>query len=159
MSPTRLILLAALSLSAGAAQPERTTMPAVPTVTRLTPVLFVDQVEPCLPFWTERLGFTKVAEVPGPDGRPQFAMLVGNGVEVMYQTWAGLVAESAAAAAAPRGHSTALFVEVADVNAVDAAMAGIPRVVGRHQTFYGMDEFTVREPGGALVTFAMKITK
>lgn len=134
-------------------------MSATPTVVRLTPVLLVDHIEPCLPFWTDRLGLAKVAEVPGPDGRPQFAMLSGNGVEVMYQTWLSVAAESAAAAATPKGHSTALFVEVADINAVDAAMTGVPRVVDRHQTFYGMDEFTVREPGGALVTFAMKVEK
>lgn len=133
-------------------------MPATPLVSRITPVLYVDRVEPCLPFWTERLGFTKVAEVPGPDGKPQFAMLVRDGAEVMYQTWAALEAESkAAAGGAPRGHSVALFIEVADIESVDRALAGVPRAVDRHQTFYGMDEFTVREPGGALVTFAMKV--
>jgi hypothetical protein len=132
-------------------------MPAEPLVTRLTPVIFVDRVEPCLPFWTERLGFSKVAEVPGPDGRPQFAMLVRDGIEVMYQTWAALEAESQTAASSPRGHSIILFIEVADLDQVDRALAGIPRVVERHRTFYGMDELTVREPGGALVTFAMKV--
>jgi catechol 2,3-dioxygenase-like lactoylglutathione lyase family enzyme len=134
-------------------------MPPAIAPTKLTPVLFVDRVAPCLPFWTDRLGFAKVAEVPGPDGLPQFALLVGHGVEVMYQTWAALAAEAPQAAAAPRGHSVALFIEVPDIEAVDQALAGIPRVVGRHQTFYGMDEFTVREPSGALVSFAMKVGK
>ena len=128
-----------------------------PLVARLTPVLFVDRVAPCLPFWTERLGFQLVAEVPGPDGHSQFALLLRDGVEVMYQTWASLEAESKAAVTAPRGHSIALFIEVADIAQVDRAMAGLPRVNERHETFYGMDEFTVREPGGALVTFAMKV--
>ena len=132
-------------------------MPSPALVTRITPVIFVDQVEPCLPFWVERLGFTKVAEVPGPDGKPQFALLVRDSIEVMYQTWASLVAESPAAAAGPRGHSIVLFIEVANLDRVDQALAGLPRVVERHQTFYGMDEFSVREPGGALVTFAMKV--
>lgn len=132
-------------------------MPAPAFVLKQTPVLFVDRVEPCLSFWTDRLGFEKVAEVPGPDGRPQFAMLVRDGVEVMYQTWAALEAESRPAAEAPRGHSIALFIEVSDLDQVDRAMAGIARVTDRHQTFYGMDEFTVREPAGALVTFAMKL--
>jgi catechol 2,3-dioxygenase-like lactoylglutathione lyase family enzyme len=132
-------------------------MPASPFVTRLTPVLFVDRVAPCLPFWTERLGFQLVAEVPGADGLSQFALLLRDGIEVMYQTWAGLEAESKAAAAAPRGHSIALFIEVNDIEEVDRALAGLPRITERHETFYGMDEFTVREPGGALVTFAMKV--
>lgn len=131
-------------------------MPAQPLVTRLTPVIFVDRVEPCLPFWTERLGFEKVAEVPGPDGRPQFAMLLRDGIEIMYQTWAALEAESRVAASVTRGHSITLFIEVSDLDQVDLALGGIARVVDRHKTFYGMDEFSVREPGGALVTFAMR---
>jgi hypothetical protein len=32
---------------------------------KLSPVLIVDAIEPCLPFWTDRLGFAKVVEVPG----------------------------------------------------------------------------------------------
>jgi len=132
-------------------------MAAPPLVTRLTPVILVDQLAPCLSFWTERLGFQTVAEVPGTDGRAQFAILVRDGVEVMYQTWAATAAESKAAVAAPRGHSVSLFIEVADIDQVDRALAGIPRVAERHQTFYGMDEFSVREPGGAVVTFAMKL--
>jgi catechol 2,3-dioxygenase-like lactoylglutathione lyase family enzyme len=132
-------------------------MPAQTLFSRLTPVIFVDQVEPCLGFWTDRLGFEKVAEVPGPDGKPQFAMLVRDGIEVMYQTWAALEADVPGSAAAPRGHAALLFIEVTDIDQVDHALAGMPRVVGRHQTFYGMDEFAVREPGGAIVTFAMKV--
>ncbi len=132
-------------------------MPAQPLITRLTPVIFVDQVEPCLAFWTDRLGFEKVAEVPGPDGKPQFAMLVRDGIEVMYQTWASLEAELPGSTGAPRGHTTHLFLEVADIDQVDRAFAGVPRVAERHQTFYGMEEFAVREPSGAIVTFAMKV--
>ena len=126
-------------------------------VSRLTPVLLADRIGPCLPFWTDRLGFENVAEVPGPDGQPQFAMLVRDGIEVMYQTWASVEAESKAAVAGPRGHSVCLFLEVLDIETVDRSLAGIPRVAERHRTFYGMDEFSVREPGGAIVTFAMKL--
>lgn len=131
-------------------------MPEAVLFHRLTPVLFVEKVPPCLPFWTERLGFQVVAEVPGPDGLPQFAMLVRDNLEVMYQTWAALEADLPSVTAAPRGHSVSLFIEVGDLDTVDRALAGIPCVVERHTTFYGMEEITVREPGGSLVTFAMK---
>jgi catechol 2,3-dioxygenase-like lactoylglutathione lyase family enzyme len=132
-------------------------MSTQPLVNRLTPVIFVDQIEPCLGFWIDRLGFEKVAEVPGPDGKPQFAMLVRDGIEVMYQTWAALEAEVAGTSRAPRGHAVLLFIEVTDIEQVDRALGGIPRVAERHKTFYGMDEFSVREPSGAIVTFAMKV--
>lgn len=123
---------------------------------RLTPVLFVDRIPPCLPFWTERLGFQVVAEVPGADGEPQFVILVRDGLEVMYQTWPALEADLPEIKAAPRGHSVSLFLDVGDLDTIDRALAGYPRVIERHTTFYGMEEITVREPGGALVTFAMK---
>jgi catechol 2,3-dioxygenase-like lactoylglutathione lyase family enzyme len=132
-------------------------MPAPASVSRLTPVLLVDRIAPCLPFWTERLGFDLAAEVPGPDGASQFAMLVRDGIEIMYQTWASTEAEAPAAIAGARGHSIILFIEVADIDQVDRALAGFPRIKDRHRTFYGMDEFAVREPGGVVVTFAMKL--
>lgn len=125
-------------------------------ISRLTPVILVDRVAPCLSFWTERLGFEMVAEVPGPDGAAQFAMLVRDGIEVMYQTWASTEQDAPAAVAGPRGHAMVLFIEVTDIDRVDRALAGLPRIKDRHRTFYGMDEFSVREPGGAVVTFAMK---
>jgi catechol 2,3-dioxygenase-like lactoylglutathione lyase family enzyme len=158
MRAATLVLLPLVLLVSGTLN-RRSDMPAAPLVSRITPVIYVPRVEPCLPFWTERLGFTKVAEVPGPDGRPQFALLVRDGVEVMYQTWAALEAESPAAAAGQRGHSIALFIEVSDIDGIDRMLSGVPRVVERHKTFYGMDEFSVREPGGALVTFAMRVAE
>ena len=128
-----------------------------PFVQRLTPVVFVDRIEPCLPFWTERLGFQKIVEVPGPDGKPQFALLVRDTVEVMYQTWAALEAENKEAASGARGHSVALYLEVADLNEIDRALVDLPRVANRQRTFYGMEEFTVRAPGGVLTTFATRV--
>jgi catechol 2,3-dioxygenase-like lactoylglutathione lyase family enzyme len=130
-------------------------MSAAFAVRRATPVLLVDAIAPCLPFWTERLGFTLQAEVPGPDGQPQFAILVRDAMELMYQTWASVEAEAPQAVSGPRGHAVALFLEVSDLDAVDERLDGLPRVVERHSTFYGMDEFTVREPGGTIITFAM----
>ena len=37
------------------------------TVKRITPVLFVQAIEPVLPFWVDALGFEKTIEVPGGD--------------------------------------------------------------------------------------------
>ncbi|MGZ8376563.1 MAG: VOC family protein [Gemmatirosa sp.] len=128
------------------------------TVRRLTPVLIVDAIEPVLPFWVERLGFTVVAEVPHGDAIG-FVILVKDGVELMYQTRAS-VAEDNAASLPPAGASaetTALFLEVADLDAVAAAVADMELVVPRRRTFYGMDEVGVREPGGRVVMFAQPV--
>jgi uncharacterized glyoxalase superfamily protein PhnB len=136
-----------------AASAALTPVATVGAVRRLTPVLIVDAIEPSLPFWTERLGFTKTVEVPH-GGRLGFVILVKDGVEVMYQTWASIEADVPGVAAPERGHSTALFVEVSDVGAVERAMHGVEVVVPRRTTFYGMDEIGVREPGGHSIIFA-----
>jgi len=120
----------------------------------LSPVLIVDAVEPCIRFWADRLGFAVENEVPGPDGRLQFASVKQGAVEIMYQTRASVIADSPAAAAELNGHSAALFITVTRLDDVEAAMAGALVVKPRHETFYGSVEMYVREPGGNTVGFA-----
>jgi len=126
----------------------------VPQLKHLAPVLIVEHVEPCLRFWVDRFGFAVENEVPGPDGRLIFASVVKDAVEVMYQTRASVVAESPGAAKELDGHSIALFLTVADIDAVERAIDGAPIVRPRHQTFYGSTEIYVKEPGGNTVGFA-----
>ncbi len=124
------------------------------TVKKLTPVLLVDAIEPCLPFW-DKLGWTKTAEVPEGD-RLGFVILVKDGVELMYQTKASVQADVPALANSPM-RGTFLFLEVSDLESVIAAVADAPVVFARRKTFYGMDEIGVHEPGGNAVTFAQAV--
>ena len=124
------------------------------TMKQLAPVLIVDAVEPCVAFWVDRFGFTAEHAVPGPDGKLVFASVKRDGIEVMYQTRASVLAEAPGQAAELTGHSTALFITVENLDAVEKAAAGAPVVKARHKTFYGSTEFYVREPGGNTVGFA-----
>jgi uncharacterized glyoxalase superfamily protein PhnB len=126
----------------------------LPKITQLTPVLIVPSVEPCISFWADRLGFTAENQVPGPDGKLIFASAKKDGIEVMYQTRASVLAERPDAAAEVTGNSTVLFLSVDDIDAAERAMKGAPVVKARHTTFYGSTEFYVREPGGNVVGFA-----
>jgi uncharacterized glyoxalase superfamily protein PhnB len=130
-----------------------------PALKSLTPVLVVDAVEPCLPFWRDSLGFTADIEVPGDDGALVFASVKRGAVEVMYQTRASVIADDPSKAGELTGHSIGLFIEVASLADLDLALqavAGAPVVKARHETFYGMTEFYVREPGGNVVGFASR---
>ena len=120
----------------------------------LTPVLVVDDVELCLRFWTEKLGFTAENQVPGDNGRLVFASARAGDVEVMYQTRASVLAERPDAADEVVGHSTVLFITVDDLDPIEASVSGAPIVKPRHDTFYGSTELYVKEPGGNLVGFA-----
>lgn len=119
---------------------------------RLSPVLYVEEIEPALLFWVDRLGFEKTAEVPEGD-RLGFVILKRGGVELMYQTRRSVEGDVPALADTPMG-GTLLFVEVEDLDEVARALEGVEPVVPRRKTFYGADELIVREPGGNVVTFA-----
>ncbi|HEV7589385.1 MAG TPA: VOC family protein [Longimicrobium sp.] len=118
---------------------------------KLTPVLVVDQVEPCAAFWTGPLGFERTAEVPH-DGELGFVILQQGAVEIMYQSRASVAADLPELAEG--AHRTVLYIEVGDLDAVEAAVAGAEVVQPRRTTFYGMMEIGVREPGGNVVIFA-----
>lgn len=121
---------------------------------RLTPVLFVEAVEASLPFWVDRVGFAKTMDAPGPDGALAFVALVRDGLEVMLQTHAS-VAEDAPPLAADRG-PTHLYIEVEDLDALEARLGDAPRVMPRRVAPYGMAELFVREPSGHVVVFAQR---
>ena len=119
---------------------------------KLTPVLYVEEIEPALPFWMERLGFDKTAEVPHGD-RLGFVILQKGGVEIMYQTRDSVREDVPVLGEMPMRGSM-LFVEVDDLDAVERALAGIEPVTPRRKTFYGSEELIVCEPAGNVVTFA-----
>ncbi len=134
---------------------ETPTMPATaPSVMKkLTPVLVVDEIESCLPFWMDRLGFAKTVEVP-EGSKLGFVILQKDGVEVMYQSRESVEKDIPALVPERGGHPVGLFVEVGDVGAVERALSGFEVVLARRKTFYGMDEIGLREPGGNVVVFA-----
>lgn len=120
---------------------------------KLTPILYVEQIEPSIPFWVDRLGFERTAEVPHED-HLGFLILQKDGVEVMYQTRASVQADAPAVAEGLTMKGSLLFIEVDDLDAVEQALEGVEQVVPRRKTSYGADEIFVREPAGNLVGFA-----
>jgi uncharacterized glyoxalase superfamily protein PhnB len=129
------------------------------SLTALAPVLIVDAVEPCVEFWTSRLGFAKDNLVPGPDGKLIFASVKKDGVEIMYQTRASVVAEDPSAGGEVKGRSAGLFITLPsmhDLEVIERAVTGAPMMKPRHDTFYGTTEFYIREPGGNVVGFSAR---
>lgn len=121
---------------------------------KLTPVLVVDAVEPAAAFWRDRLGFEQTMEVPHGD-ELGFVGLQKGGVEIMYQSRASVAADMPSLAEGP--YRSVLFIEVDDLDAVERAVAGAEIVTPRRQTFYGMDEIAVRDPGGNIIVFAQPV--
>jgi hypothetical protein len=117
---------------------------------KLTPVLVVEAIEPCLPFWEGRLGFKRTIEVPHGN-RLGFVSLQRDAVEVMIQTKASALEDLPQAEG--RGNSAALYFEVKSIAEVEEALRGLPILV-RRRAPYGAEELFLREPGGHVVGFA-----
>lgn len=120
---------------------------------KLTPVIYVERIEPALPFWTERLGFTVTVSIPEGDALG-FAILAAGPVEVMYQSRASVANDIPALAGEPFVSRTNLYIEVKSIQALLPRLEGAEVVVPRRKTFYGADEIGVRAPCGTTVLFA-----
>jgi hypothetical protein len=122
---------------------------------KITAVLIVEEIEKSLPFWIDRMGFTKPVEVPDGD-RLGFVILMREGAELMLQTVASVRKD--APQFAPKVHSTSagLFIEVEDFPDVLRRLEGYQIALPERITFYGMREIGVREPSGHTVVFAAR---
>ena len=124
-------------------------------VKRITPVLFVKEIEPVLPFWVEKLGFTKTIEVP-QGNRIGFAALQKGQTEIMYQSYASVAEDMPLIAEIHKG-PTFLYIEVDNLDAVLSALKDAKIVQPERTAFYGMREVGFQEPGGHYVTFAQPV--
>lgn len=124
-------------------------------VKKITSILFAEELEPCIQFWTERLGFQKTIEVPEGD-KTGFVLLEKNGLELMYQSFASVEKENAATGAAVRKGPSFLYIEVADLDAALAATQGAELVMPVRTTFYQSKEFGVQDPVGHYLIFAQQ---
>jgi hypothetical protein len=130
----------------------------VSLLTKATPVLVVDRIEPVLPFW-KKVGLTPSTEVPDASGQLAFVILAADGIEIMYQTAASVrddLVKSASIKDAFRAvpQQTTLFVEVTALSDVESRLQGELLVMPMRKTFYGSTELGYADPCGNIVVFA-----
>jgi uncharacterized glyoxalase superfamily protein PhnB len=123
---------------------------------KITPILFVDAIEPSLEFWVGRLKFEKIAEVP-EGNKLGFVILKKGDSEIMLQTRESIKKDASAASHAVLSMTSCLYVEVDNFTEALDRIKGADVVVPQRDTFYGMREVYVREPEGQIVGFAARI--
>jgi hypothetical protein len=121
-------------------------------ITSITPVLFVERVEPTRDFF-QQAGFEVMFDIP-EGGQLGFAGLSRDGQQLMVETRGNSHEDSKLQQMTRESRRAVVFIEVDDLDSVIATMPPERVVVQRHQTFYKSDEVTYEEPGGNLVTFA-----
>jgi uncharacterized glyoxalase superfamily protein PhnB len=122
-------------------------------LTKVTPLLVVDAIEPVIPFWESQLGYKREVEVPHEEALG-FVLLTHaeTGGAIMLQTRASLAADLPAIAA--RSPEMVLYVDVGSLSEALAETRGCEVLVPRRTTFYGAHEAAVLDPSGKVVIFA-----
>jgi len=123
------------------------------TLNKITAVLFAEEIEPCIQFWVERMGFVKTVEVP-EGNKLGFAILKKDSVELMYQSYASAAKDVPALAGQVRRGPTFLYVEVDNLDEVISALAEAEVAIPARTTFYGAREIGIKDPAGHFFTFA-----
>ena len=151
---TSLLLLAALLAVASITRVKAQEKNKLMHVKKITPVLFVQDVEPCVKFWVERFGFDKTAEVPDGD-KLAFVMLQKGNVELMYQSYASADKDvGTTVSQVVRKGPTFLYVEVDNLDETINTVKGAEIVMPKRHTFYGSTEIGIKDPAGHYITFA-----
>lgn len=126
-------------------------------IVKITPIIFVDAIEPTLKFWVDRVGFTKTVEVPAGN-KLAFVILVKGSAELMLQTRESVKSDDPSKL--EYTHSTCgIYIEVNDFNDLLKRVEGFEVAMPQRDAFYGMREIGVKEPGGNIITFAAPIKK
>jgi uncharacterized glyoxalase superfamily protein PhnB len=125
------------------------------TIKKITPILFAEEIEPCIEFWTRRMGFSKTVEVPEGE-KLGFALLEKDGLELMYQSYASVEKDNPVTAEAVKKGPAFLYIDVDDLEHALAAVGNAEMVMPVRSTFYGSREFGIKDPVGHYIIFAQQ---
>ncbi len=123
---------------------------------RMSSVLLVDRIEPCLEFWVDRLGFEVRLKVEGDD-HLEFVALCRDQVEVLYRTRDSLHDDTPGLMDAEE-HTpwVVIHLEVDDLQSVLPLLDGLEVVVPIRENIFGGKEIYVREPSGRILAISSR---
>jgi uncharacterized glyoxalase superfamily protein PhnB len=135
---------------------------------KLTTNMMVEDVSRTVDFYSEVLGFELVMGVPENSqeivttkqkGQALgFAIMKCGNIEMMFQTKQSLAKEVPEFSSMDIGGSLTFYIEVQDVRGLYAKLKDKVTIVKDMQkTFYGMQEFYIRDCNGYILTFAERI--
>ncbi|MDB5351813.1 MAG: hypothetical protein JWN86_3060 [Planctomycetota bacterium] len=131
------------------------TLPPLQTAfRRLSTVLLVDRIEPCMEFWVDRLEFEVRLQIGGDD-HLEFAILGRGDLEVVYRTRDSLHEDTPGLVDGETHQPwVVLYLQVDDLEELLPRLEGIEVVVPMRETILGTREIFIREPSGRIVSLS-----
>ena len=134
---------------------------------KITTNLMVNDVQETLSYYRDVLGFELVGAVtcdqeflpnPAPDMPLAFAILKRDEAQLMVQSQKSLSQDLPCFKGMPVGRSISLYMEVDQVMAIYERLKDKVEIVkDLHKTFYGMDEFYIKDCNGYVLAFDSKV--
>jgi uncharacterized glyoxalase superfamily protein PhnB len=135
---------------------------------KLTPNIMVDDVNHTVSFYCDNLDFTFILGVKENSQEVltsmpvnialDFAMVKCENVEMMFQAKRSLIKEIPEFNSRDIGGTLTFYIEVEDVKGLYEKLKDkIPIVKDLHTTFYGMQEFYIRDCNNYILTFAEQL--
>ena len=132
------------------AEPEEQSM----SFKQLTPNLIVADVVKSVEWYGDVFGFELVMSVP-EEGALDWAMVKLGGVTLMFQSIESIPTDFEAFKGMQPGGTLILYVDVDDATALyESVKDNTEIIVDLHKTFYGADEFAVKDLDGYVIAFA-----
>lgn len=126
-----------------------------PTLHSITANLMVRDVDKTVAFYSDILGFELQNSVPGEQGKLQWAMMGRDGAQIMFQEAQNLREEYELFGEREIGGTLVLFITMDNLHEYYDRIRKTADIVKEpYSTFYGMDEFVIRDIDGYILTFA-----
>ena len=121
----------------------------------LTVNLMVSDVQRSVDFYSKTFGFEVITTVPG-ENELIFALVKLDDVSLMFQSMKSFVEGMPEYKNTKIGGSVLLYIDTTNVHEVyeKAKKAGVEIVVEMNKTFYGTNEFAIKDCDGYLVSFS-----
>jgi uncharacterized glyoxalase superfamily protein PhnB len=122
----------------------------------LSPNLAVRDVNATVAFYEKTFGFELLMSVP-ETGEFHWAMMQGGNISIMFQEERNLKSELVKLDDQPIGGAFTLYIRMEGLKEFyDQLQGKCDIAVEWHSTFYGADEFTVRDINGYFLTFSQE---
>jgi uncharacterized glyoxalase superfamily protein PhnB len=121
----------------------------------ITANLMVENVDETAEFYCRALGFSILASVPKNTEGLQFAILAKDSLSVMIQDRENLIGEYPVLSTPKVQPSVTLYITVDNFAELYDELKGKCDIVcDVHMTFYGANEFAIKDNNGYVLTFA-----
>ena len=121
----------------------------------ITANLMVENVDETVKFYCDILGFSVTVSVPKEDGHLQFAILTKDTLNIMVQDRKNLIEEYPILNTSKVQPSTTLYITVDNfASFYEELKCKCDILCDVHTTFYGAEEFAIKDNNGYVLTFA-----